>query len=205
VHQSPYLDQGYRYPSPDKQSEGVNVPSSDGKERVYNTQYYTRDIRRFPFPLAVGVHPSIPQEKRAELPADLPRGSPGNKVRPCLPQSLLGVESNAVFFTLRRAPPCSRTTPRARARPCRRPTVRRRPRLASMADGRGLTRLALPSPLSEARDKLILQQLSTHTVRFEWEAHQDEILEEAEAKGIPAAPGRPFQWDMPTQSRVRRW
>lgn len=81
VHQSPYLDQGYRYPSPDKQAEGVHVPSSGSKAEIYNTNYYTRDIRRFPFPLEVGVHPSIPQAKRAELPVDTPRGSPGNKVR----------------------------------------------------------------------------------------------------------------------------
>lgn len=75
--------------------------------------------------------------------------------------------------------------------------------MPASTDPRGLTRVASPPP--EARDKLILQQLATHNVRFEWEAHQDEILEEAEAKGIPAAPGRPFQWDMPAHSRVRRW
>lgn len=80
VHQSPYLSSGFRLPSPDKQAEGTHVPSSDRKEDIYNTNYYTRDVRRFPFPLEVGVHPAIPAERRAELPADTPRGSPGNKV-----------------------------------------------------------------------------------------------------------------------------
>ncbi|ETO84185.1 hypothetical protein F444_01887 [Phytophthora nicotianae P1976] len=79
VNQSPAVSQGYRYPSPDKQAEGVSVPSSDSKESIYNIQYYTRDIRRFPFPTEVGMHPSIPVEKRAEIPADAKRGSPGNK------------------------------------------------------------------------------------------------------------------------------
>ncbi|KAF4325314.1 hypothetical protein BBO99_00000417 [Phytophthora kernoviae] len=79
VNQSPAVSQGYRYPSPDKQAEGVFVPSSDTKDSVYNTQYYTRDIRRMRFPIEVGVHPSIPVEKRAEIPADAKRGSPGNK------------------------------------------------------------------------------------------------------------------------------
>lgn len=47
--------------------------------------------------------------------------------------------------------------------------------------------------------------MSTHNVRFEWEGHDEEILKEVEAKNIPPVPGRPYQWDMPAQSRVRRW
>lgn len=59
--------------------------------------------------------------------------------------------------------------------------------------------------MAEARDQLILQHASTHNVRFEWEAHQEEIMAEAEAKDLPPACGRPFSWDMPSISRVRQW
>lgn len=79
--QVPSADQKYRYPAPSSQPP-AHVPSTDRKENVYNTQYYTRDVRRGArVPLEVGVHPSIAVEKRAELPADAKRGSPGNKVR----------------------------------------------------------------------------------------------------------------------------
>lgn len=78
-HQAPYADQKYRYPAPSSQPP-AHVPSTDKKENIYNTQYYTRDIRRMAVPLEVGVHPSIAVEKRAELPKDAKRGSPGNKV-----------------------------------------------------------------------------------------------------------------------------
>ncbi|RLN82508.1 hypothetical protein BBJ28_00014353 [Nothophytophthora sp. Chile5] len=61
------------------------------------------------------------------------------------------------------------------------------------------------STTHEARDKLIMQHLSTHNVRFEWEgAAEEEIMAETEAKNLPPVPGRPFAWDMPAQSRVQR-
>ncbi|RLN89763.1 hypothetical protein BBJ28_00021426 [Nothophytophthora sp. Chile5] len=61
------------------------------------------------------------------------------------------------------------------------------------------------STTHEARDKLIMQHLSTHNVRFEWEgAAEEEIMAETEAKNLPPVPGRPFAWDMPSQSRVQR-
>lgn len=78
-YQAPSGDQKYRYPAPSSQPP-AHVPSTDKKENIYNTQYYTRDIRRMAVPLEVGVHPSIAVEKRAELPKDAKRGSPGNKV-----------------------------------------------------------------------------------------------------------------------------
>ncbi|RLN87761.1 hypothetical protein BBJ28_00016011, partial [Nothophytophthora sp. Chile5] len=134
VNQSPAVSQGYRYPSPDKQAEGTFVPSSESKDSIYNTNYYTRDIRRMQFPIEVGVHPSIAVEQRAEIPADAKRGSPGNK----------------------------------------NPAVLR-------YDPTG-TRSAM-STTHEARDKLIMQHLSTHNVRFEWEgAAEEEIMAETEAK-----------------------
>ncbi|KAF1313806.1 hypothetical protein FI667_g16992, partial [Globisporangium splendens] len=76
--QAPSGHQKYRYPAPSNQP-AARVPSTEKKENIYNTQYYTRDIRRMHVPLEVGVHPSIAVEKRAELPKDAKRGSPGNK------------------------------------------------------------------------------------------------------------------------------
>jgi hypothetical protein len=70
----------YRNPTPTSQPKDVHVPSSESKEAVYNTQYYTRDIRRFKFPTEVGMHPSLGFEKKAELPEGVSKGSPGNKV-----------------------------------------------------------------------------------------------------------------------------
>lgn len=79
-YQAPSGSQKYRYPAPTSQPP-AHVPSTERKENIYNTQYYTRDVRRAPTPLEVGVHPSIAVEQRAEIPADAKRGSPGNKVR----------------------------------------------------------------------------------------------------------------------------
>ncbi|CAI5742566.1 unnamed protein product [Peronospora destructor] len=134
VNQSPALSQGYRYPSPDKQAEGVFVPRFE-----------------------IGIHPSIPVEKRAEIPADAKRGSPGNKN-----PAVLSYDSTG-------------------------------------------TRSAM-STTHEARDKLIMQHVSTHNVRFEWEGDAEkDIVDANEAKNLPPTPGRPFVWDFPSQSRIMRW
>uniref|UniRef100_A0AAV1VI79 Uncharacterized protein n=1 Tax=Peronospora matthiolae TaxID=2874970 RepID=A0AAV1VI79_9STRA len=157
VNQSPAVSQGYRYPSPDKQAEGVFVPTSGSKDSVYNIQYYTRDIRSLPYPLEVGMHPSLPVEKRAEIPADAKRGSPGNKNPAVLSYDPSG------------------------------------------------TRAAMTTT-HEARDKLLLQHVSTHNVHFEWEGDAEkDIVENNEAKNLPPTPGRPFVWNFPAQSRVMRW
>ncbi|TMW58239.1 hypothetical protein Poli38472_011827 [Pythium oligandrum] len=154
--QIPTAEQKYRYPSPTSQPGSAHVPSSDGKERVYNIQYYTRDIRRMPFPTEVGMHPSLGYVEPAKLPEGVSRGSPGNKNPAVLAYDPTG------------------------------------------------TRSAM-STTHEARDKLIIQNMSTHNVRMAWEAQEEEILKECEAKGIPPVPGRPFEWDMPDVARVNRW
>ncbi|KAJ0394026.1 hypothetical protein P43SY_010133 [Pythium insidiosum] len=79
ANQSPSAEQGFRYPAPTSQPKDVHVPSAESKEAVYNTQYYTRDVRRFDFPVISGVHPSIGYEEPAKLPEGTSRGSPGNK------------------------------------------------------------------------------------------------------------------------------
>lgn len=80
-NQAPSAETNYRYPAPQSQPKDVHVPSSESKDIVYNTQYYTRDIRRMKHPLEIGVHPSIATLERVHLPKDAKRGSPGNKVR----------------------------------------------------------------------------------------------------------------------------
>jgi hypothetical protein len=80
ANQSPSAEQGFRYPAPNDQPKDVHVPSSNNKEDVYNTQYYTRDIRRMPQGYEVGMHPSLGYTPPVSLPKDAPKGSPGNKV-----------------------------------------------------------------------------------------------------------------------------
>eukprot|EP00514_Thraustochytrium_sp_LLF1b_P002617 CAMPEP_0184524684 /NCGR_PEP_ID=MMETSP0198_2-20121128/9663_1 /TAXON_ID=1112570 /ORGANISM="Thraustochytrium sp., Strain LLF1b" /LENGTH=191 /DNA_ID=CAMNT_0026916027 /DNA_START=60 /DNA_END=635 /DNA_ORIENTATION=- len=68
---------GYRYPSPASQSNGANVPSTT-EDKVYNTQYYTRDTARNREP-AIAVDSDVakslglPEVGTVQL-----EGSPGN-------------------------------------------------------------------------------------------------------------------------------
>lgn len=78
--QSPSTEQKFRYPAPNSQPVDVNVPTENNKEEIYNTQYYTRDIRRMEFPIEVGHHPSLGYKEPAKLPEGISKGSPGNKV-----------------------------------------------------------------------------------------------------------------------------
>lgn len=77
--QSPVANDHFREPAPTSQAP-VSVPTT-AKETVYNTQYYTRDIKRHPADTIKMIHPSlvaITTGAPMEVPKQL--GSPGNKV-----------------------------------------------------------------------------------------------------------------------------
>jgi len=79
--QSPEPWQKYREHAPDSQPETANVPESDASWDKFNTQYYTRDVRRRENHVQIGIHPSLKDQVQlpVEMPKDLPKGSPGNK------------------------------------------------------------------------------------------------------------------------------
>ncbi|OQR96565.1 hypothetical protein THRCLA_07253 [Thraustotheca clavata] len=81
AYQSPTSEQKFRYPAPASQPERAHVPSTDSKKNIYDTKYYTRDVRRYKKfnKTEVGMHPSLAIAPTAELPADTFLGSPGNK------------------------------------------------------------------------------------------------------------------------------
>ena len=74
-HQSPENDEGFRHPAPTNQ-KAASIPTIS-KERIYNTQYYTRNVRHGQVTLAAS-----PDEPFTALdaPLDDSAGSPGNKV-----------------------------------------------------------------------------------------------------------------------------
>merc|ERR1719386_233478 len=57
--QSPEPWQKYREHAPDSQPETANVPESDASWDKFNTQYYTRDVRRRENHVQIGIHPSL--------------------------------------------------------------------------------------------------------------------------------------------------
>ncbi|ETV87331.1 hypothetical protein H257_00946 [Aphanomyces astaci] len=79
-NQSPSASQNFRYPSPASVEAKAHIPNTT-KKNLYSTQYYTRDARRHAKfnEVNVGFHPSLGVKPLAQLPADTPLGSPGNK------------------------------------------------------------------------------------------------------------------------------
>ncbi|KAF0693497.1 Aste57867_15552 [Aphanomyces stellatus] len=69
------------------------------------------------------------------------------------------------------------------------------------------TRSAM-STTHAARDALIEEWAdlaNSQLVKMEWEPFEEDIVAEYERNGTPPVPGRPFPWDMPSQSRIDRW
>ena len=67
---------GYRSPTPSSRGQ-FNTPDVENTDMLYNTQYYTRDVRRNRKPVTV-----YSEKAKLLLPAELPEqvSSPGNKV-----------------------------------------------------------------------------------------------------------------------------